>query len=164
MTINVVCDSCEYSFNVDSRLDGKRIRCPSCEAPVVVGGRSVRRARLRHSTSRRSLHLRQNKAFGARAYFIVGFGVGAAIVAISSVSLLQQPVNPTGNNNEVDSPDSGPVDNNARPAPPNSGGPNVPTDSTPPSVQTPANAVSRLTPDTEPLISRFPWWNDRGMT
>ena len=65
---------------------------------------------------------------------MLGLGVGAAIVAISSVSFLQQPANGTGDNNQLDSPDSGPVDNNGRPGPLNSDGSNAPTDSTSPSV------------------------------
>jgi len=136
MTISVACESCEYTFNVDSRHEGKRIRCPSCAESVFVGSRSIRGSRRHHSNSRHSLHLRtiheQNKTFYASTYFMLGLGVGAAIVAISSVSFLQQPANATGNNNEVDSPDSAPVDNSVRPEPQNSDGSNEPTEWTPP--------------------------------
>ncbi len=93
MGVSVLCDSCEYEFKVSNAHRGKRIRCPSCGDPVVVGTTIDSPGSRRQSSSRESFHLKtirsQRQSFYARVSLAAGFLTGLAIVAVTAAVILK---------------------------------------------------------------------------
>lgn len=82
MAVSVSCDSCEYKFLVDSEHRGKRIRCPSCGDPVLVGGVAGPPAKAPSSRTARRRHRVQREAAGG-SKLVIGAGIAASLLAVA---------------------------------------------------------------------------------
>ena len=82
-----VSDSCEYNFLVDVKHRGKRIRCPSCASPVLVGGAAdvqQTRSTRKSSLKRRAVSHQTKKNSG----LMIGAGIGAALLVASVIGAI----------------------------------------------------------------------------
>ena len=91
MAITAHCSSCEYAFDVDAELLGRRICCPSCGDPVLVGASRTARRSSRPSAARRSFQEKTVRArqqrFWAVVWFITGFAAGLTAILTGSLLL-----------------------------------------------------------------------------
>ncbi len=111
MTISVLCRSCEYQFQVEAELRGKRIRCPSCGEPLSVGG--VSPAPVRKKTSNRADRRRRTvlRESSQTSRTMMAAGIAATLITMAIATLIM--MNAGSTEPEVtppagqESPDSG---------------------------------------------------------
>lgn len=104
MPISVNCEACEYKFMVEGEHRGKRIRCPSCGDPILVGGvasKGTPRRKTRGDVRRQRL-AREKSSNLSRTLMAAGIALTLIVMGVVGFVMMQsgagesEVVNPTG--------------------------------------------------------------------